>query len=190
MTPMDVAPEGWSDFFVATAGAAAALAGLIIVAMTVNVSVILAIPSMSSRAGATIGTLVLVVVSAAAGLIPQQSAPLLGVEILLFALVAAILEVNSSIRMVRLAQTAPTDAAASPAASTEPDATARGAAPPLSAQWIKATIAVVQVLPFVFGAVLLLAGDWSGLYAVAAGILLVFICSVSNAWVLLVEILR
>ena len=188
MTPMDVAPEGWSDFFVATAGAAAALAGLIIVAMTVNVSVILAIPSMSSRAGATIGTLVLVVVSAAAGLIPQQSAPLLGVEILLFALVAAILEVNSSIRMVRLAQTAPTDA--SPAASTEPEATARGAAPPPSAQWIKATIAVVQVLPFVFGAVLLLAGDWSGLYAVATGILLVFICSVSNAWVLLVEILR
>ena len=33
----DAIPEGWTDFFVATAGAAAALAGLVIVAMTVNI---------------------------------------------------------------------------------------------------------------------------------------------------------
>jgi len=183
---MDFAPDGWSDFFVATAGAAAALAGLIIVAMTVNVSVILAIPSMSSRAGATIGTLVLVVVSAAAGLIPQQSAPMLGAEILVFALIAALLEVDSSIKMVRVAHIPAPDAAANPAASGGADT----AAPSPSVQWIKATIAVAQVLPFMLGAVFLLVGDWSGLYAVAAGILLVFICSVSNAWVLLVEILR
>ena len=40
-------PEGWSDFFVATAGAAGALAGLIIVAMTVNITTIIGIPSMT-----------------------------------------------------------------------------------------------------------------------------------------------
>ena len=51
-------------------------------------------------------------------------------------------------------------------------------------------MAVVQVLPFGIGAALLLTGAEQGIYWVAAGVLLVFIGSVANAWVLLVEILR
>ena len=52
---MDVM-EGWHDFFVATVGAAAALAGLIIVAISVNIKDIIAFPSMISRAGATVAS--------------------------------------------------------------------------------------------------------------------------------------
>jgi hypothetical protein len=48
----------------------------------------------------------------------------------------------------------------------------------------------VQILPFLVGAVILLTGSFSGLYWIAAGVLLVFVGSVANAWVLLVEILR
>ena len=70
-------PEGWSEFFLATAGAAAALAGLIIVAMTTNIRTVLSIPAMPSRAGATIASLVLIVVCTAAGLIPGQAIELL-----------------------------------------------------------------------------------------------------------------
>jgi hypothetical protein len=44
--------EGWGEFFVATAGAAAVLAGLIGVAMSVNIKTILNIPRMASRAAA------------------------------------------------------------------------------------------------------------------------------------------
>ena len=54
----------------------------------------------------------------------------------------------------------------------------------------KIVIVVVQVLPFGIGAALLLAGADQGIYWVAVGVLFVFIGSVANAWVLLVEILR
>jgi modulator of FtsH protease len=160
-------PEGWSDFFVATAGAAAALAGLLIVAMTVNIQTILSIPAMTSRAGATIASLVLIVVSAAAGLIPGQAVELLGAEVLLFAVVAAGLAVDAARRMIRAAE------------------------PPYrGVTWVKAALAIGQVAPFAVGGALLLAGGEAGLYWIAAGILLVFVVSVANAWVLLVEILR
>ena len=49
----------------------------------------------------------------------------------------------------------------------------------------------IQVLPFIVGGVLLIAGsDASGFYWVAGGVITVFVFSVFNGWVLLVEILR
>ncbi len=162
-------PAGWTDFFVATAGAAGALAGLIIVAMTVNITTIISIPSMTSRAAATIATLVLIVVSAAAALIPGQGPRLLGAEVLAFAAVATGLTIDSAVRMVR--------------------AVDRKYQYPVGT-WVKIVVAMVQMVPFLVGGGILLAGNFSGLYWIAAGVLLVFIGSVANAWVLLVEILR
>jgi hypothetical protein len=159
--------DRWSDFFVATAGAAAALAGLIIVAMTVNIKTILDIPSMTSRAAATIASLILIVVSASAALIPGQSPSILGVEILLFALGSMALVIDSAIKMLRAA-----------------------ARQYRALTVIKIVVAVLQVLPFGIGAALLLTGADQGIYWVAAGMIMVFMGSVANAWVLLVEILR
>ena len=48
----------------------------------------------------------------------------------------------------------------------------------------------IATLPAVVGAALVLAGSSSGLYLVAAAILLSFVVAVINAWVLLIEILR
>lgn len=160
-------PEGWSDFFVATAGAAAALAGLIIVAMTVNIETILTIPGMTSRAGATIASLILIVVSSAAGLIPGQGPTLLGAEVLAFTVIGMALTVDAAVRMIRAA-----------------------VKPYVGVTWLKSGLAVAQILPFAVGAIILLTGSFAGLYWIAGGVLLVFIGSVANAWVLLVEILR
>ena len=51
---MDTVADAWTNFFVAMAGATAALSGLLIVAMSVNIRQLLASPSLPARAGAAI----------------------------------------------------------------------------------------------------------------------------------------
>ena len=157
----------WGGFFAASAGAAAGLTGLIIVAMSVNIGTIIGIPGMTSRAGATIATLVLAVVASITALVPGQPLPLYGVEVLVFGAVAAVFAGESTVRVV----------AASPRGS-------RGMGV------LKSTVVIAQVLPYLVGALLLVTDDASGLGWIAGGIVLVFVGSVLNAWVLLVEILR
>jgi hypothetical protein len=167
MTETALRLEEWHDFYVASAGAAAALAGLIIVAMTVNIATILQIPAMPARAASTIASLTLTVVVSISSLIPSQGTRLLGLEILLFSLGALALSVDAAWRMFQHRET------------TSPGALVA-----------KVSVSILQILPFVVGSVLLLANDTAGLHWTAAGIVLVFIGSVLSAWVLLVEILR
>jgi len=54
----------------------------------------------------------------------------------------------------------------------------------------KNLVVLVQVAPFLVGGALLAGSNPSGLGRIAAGSLSVFVGSVLNAWVLLVEILR
>ena len=95
--------EHWGDFFVATAGAAAALAGLIIVAMSVNIQRIIDLPGVTSRAAVTIATLILIVISVSAALIPGQPLAMLGLEILVFAAGAMAMLIQSAVVMLRAA---------------------------------------------------------------------------------------
>ena len=155
--------EQWSDFFVAAAGAAAGLAGLIIVAMSVNIATIVKSPSMPSRAGSTIANLVLVVVASIAGLLAALPVTAFGIIVLVGALACLALGIDSTVQIVR---------------KTGLSGLVRGA------------VGVLPGIGLAVGGALLIARLESGLYWVSAGILLAFVGSVLNAWVLLVEIRR
>ena len=156
----------WTDFFVAGAGASAALAGLVFVAVSINVDRILKFRGLPDRALATVMLLLSVVLVSLIGLIPGQSRTALGVELLCVGLGFAV----GILVLTRRSM-------------------AGGDRQRLHVlfHWLLIGLGTV---PVVLGAVSLLAEAGGGLYWVAAGILLATIGAVANAWVLLVEILR
>lgn len=92
------APEAWHDFFLATAGAAAALAGLPFVAISINLERILAYPWLPGRAGETILLLMCALLTGAFALVPAQRTEVLGAELLMAAAVALGLIVATEVR--------------------------------------------------------------------------------------------
>ncbi len=153
---------------VTAAEAAAALTGLVIVAVSVNLVRILSFKHLPARAGAVIGGLILVVVVGLAALIPQDLPPL-GAEIIFFSVVSWLLHVHSARRMfaARRVHNRPWNEVIRAIASGQ-----------------------LQTLPLIVGGLLLAESHSGGLYWIAAGIIAIFISSTFNAWVFLVEILR
>ena len=165
---MSEALEPWKDFNVAMVGATAALAGLLIVAMSVNIATIMASATLPARAGASVATLVLAIVAGAFGLVPGQPVELYGAEVLVGAVAAGVFQVHS----MRVLATKDR----------------------VSSKWgrlAKATVGVLPLLAFLVGGVLLVTGvAAAGLAFVAVGSVLAVITSILLAWVVLVEVLR
>jgi modulator of FtsH protease len=159
-------PEGWLEFGVAAAGATAALAGLLIVAMSVNVKQILASKALMHGARSTIASLVLAIVTSLLLLIPGQSLLLLGVEALVITVPAVGIQLQSIL--------------------TQSRTSAEGITPAVLAFII--AFAVLQYAPFLIGGILLLFGVAAGVWLLAAGVVIVVIASLVNAWVLLLEV--
>jgi modulator of FtsH protease len=78
----------WQSLFVAEAGASAALAGLLFVAISINLARILQGAGLPGRAGEAIVLLVAVLVISTLALVPGQSPTVLGAELLAAGLVA------------------------------------------------------------------------------------------------------
>jgi len=159
-------PSEWSDLFVAAAGASAALAGLVFVAVSINLDRILKFPGLPDRALQTVLMLLSVVVVSLLGLFPGQSRVALGLELTSVAVFFAVFIGRAGVR------------SRPPAASP--------------AHWVVGRVMVVAfaTVPFLIGGISVLAGGGGGLYWTAAGIICTIAAGVSNAWVLLVEILR
>jgi modulator of FtsH protease len=154
----------WHELFVASAGAAAALAGLVFVAVSINVERILSFHGLPERSLQTILLLLAAVVVSIIGLVPQPTEAL-GIEILLVSgiLVTALL--------------VPTRAAFDTGGNR---------------LWLASRVGVILPgsLPYLIGAVSLLVGAGGGMAWVALGLIGGMVGAVANAWVLLVEILR
>jgi len=73
--------DDWADFAVASAGAAAALTGLLFVAVSINLKRILEFPQLPGRAAGTMGMLLTVLLVAVVLLAPGQPRQATGIEI-------------------------------------------------------------------------------------------------------------
>ncbi|HXZ73881.1 MAG TPA: hypothetical protein VEH31_23830, partial [Streptosporangiaceae bacterium] len=80
-------PEQWHDMFVAMAGAAAALTGLIFVAVSINLEQVLKYPALPRRAVETLAIMIGLLVLSVFVLIPGQSLAALGAELLVLGVV-------------------------------------------------------------------------------------------------------
>src|ERR1700722_9053115 len=75
-------PAQWSEFFVAQTGATAALVGLVIVAISINLKAIVQGRLLSGRAAETVVMLGGVLILSTLVLVPGQNSAILGAEIL------------------------------------------------------------------------------------------------------------
>ena len=164
---MAEALEAWTDFNVAMVGATAALAGLLIVAMSVNIAAIMKSAALPARAGAAVATLVRALAAGAVGLMPGQPIVAYAAEVLVAAGLASVFQVGAMRAIAR-----------------EHYGSAGGRAARGLLGWL-------PIVAFAGGAVLVLAGaNGAGLLAVAFGSVLAVVVAIVMAWVVLVEVLR
>ncbi len=158
---------GWESLFVAEAGASAALAGLLFVAISINLERILQGAGLPGRAGEAMVLVVAVLGVSTLVLVPGQSPTALGAELLGIGLIAVSSLVVIHVRAVR-----------------------GRVGPSWGVLAGRIVLAQLAVLPLLVAGVSLLLGAGGGLYWLVPGVLLCLVVAVLDAWVLLIEILR
>ena len=163
--------EIWESFFVANAGAAAALAGLVFVGVSINIERIAPSPRLSGRALEAFVLLAEVLVVAVLGLVPRIGRTGLGVALGL---------VGAAVWLV-VTRTA---VASLPSRS--------GEAPqgPPGSNATRVLLGQLATVPLIVAAVTLLVGSGGGLFWLVPAIVFAYVTALGDAWVLLVEILR
>jgi hypothetical protein len=158
-------PSAWSDLFVATAGAAAALAGLVFVAISINIARILELAGVPERGLQTVLLLLGAVVVSIFGLVPQRPGT--------FAIELVVVGAALVLLMAATARAAVSGARGHPG-------------------WMVSRLLgmVPGTAAYLVGGISLLTRSGGGLAWVVGGIVGALVGAVLNAWVLLVEILR
>jgi hypothetical protein len=159
--------EEWVEFGVALAGAAAVLAGLVFVSVSINLEKVLEIHGLPGRAGESIVMFAGVLILSICLLMPGQSRVALGVELLVGGALLLILLIVIALPGLN-----------------------RPTRQPLSWRVTRILLALAASVPVIVAGVSLLAERGGGLYWLAAAFMLSFAAGIGNAWVLLVEVVR
>ncbi|WP_127818836.1 hypothetical protein [Microbacterium sp. CPCC 204701] len=158
--------DAWSEFNVAMVGATAALAGLVIVAASVNIGDIIKEASLTARLAAGIAGLVLALAGSAIGLIPDLGRPAYGIAMILLALGAGAFQVQASRHIFQNRH------------------------PQNRLRWGKAAVGFIAPLAYLVGGWLLAAGEGQGLVWFAVGSITAIVAALLVSWIVLVEVLR
>ena len=160
----------WHDFFLA--GAAAVLAGLVFVGVSINLDTIMSDPryGLAGRALEALVLLVAVLIATILLLVPAQGTVLAGAEVLAVGVVDWAAVVIIQVLVVRNWR------------SLEP-AFRRHFVP-------RVVLCQLATLPIVAAGVGVMGWGVGGLYWLVVGVVLSFLVAVADAWVLLVEIHR
>ncbi|WBB70065.1 hypothetical protein [Micromonospora sp. WMMD812] len=157
----------WEGFALALVGAAAVLAGLVFVAVSINIDRILAIRGLPGRAGESVILFLAVLCECAFVLIPNQPVSALGLELLVAGLLVWAVGVAIAVPGLR----GPTRQPAS---------------------WRLTRLIGVHLatVPAALAGASLLGWLPGGLYWLAGAVLTALVVATGNAWVLLVEVVR
>lgn len=164
-------PE-WTDFFAAEVGASAALAGLVIVAISINLAKIISYPWLPGRAAETLVAPTGVLVTASYMLVPHQGARQLAVELIATGAVMWLVPMVIQLRTLGGAPRVPEHGL------------------PRRSMAVRFALTQVSALPIVVSGILVWTGAPDAIAWMVPGIIASLIATVINAWVLLVEILR
>ena len=157
----------WHDFFIATAGAAATLTGLIFVGVSISLAKILSIPTLPNRAFISLLLLLAILVLSVLFLVPGQSYSSLGWEIIPVGVTVWVTVLIMDIAIIR----------------NKENKFKR-------LYFFNFLFNQAAILPYLVGATVLLTIGESGIYWVVVAMILSFIKAVLDAWVLLIEINR
>jgi hypothetical protein len=156
--------DQWHDFFVMVGGGAAALAGLVFVAMTLNLDVIFRDTTHRSRAVGTLTGFAAVFMICALALMGNQSYLAVGIEWLVVSSIAMFVYVSGYIRAIQ---------SGGSSAGLNPGRLVGGTA-----------LHLAQML----GSILLIAGVGAGIYVAGAALVVYVGFMISGAWLLMVGI--
>jgi hypothetical protein len=157
----------WANYFVATAGGAAALTGLIFVSVSLNLKRILSIVHLPGRALGSLVLLTNILITGSFCLVPGQSIFWLGYEILALSAIVWFMLSRMDLTMYRAVERK------------------------YKGHYFQNIIFTqLAIVPYIVAGIYMATGCKTGFYWLIPGITFSFIKSLTDSWVLLVEINR